>query len=150
MLLSVLMAVVKKVTLKEGWFNMATKLDDKSKISFSDVLTNKAEDRAINAFNDSLSNRLNNKKNYKTNDYINLETYAPNFNKEGADIPTAGKAIEAADSEMKREISRAPAPSMVDKIRGAIGIKKGGKVKSNASKRADGCCQKGHTKGRMI
>jgi len=30
------------------------------------------------------------------------------------------------------------------------GYKKGGKVKSKASKRADGCCEKGHTKGRVI
>ena len=31
------------------------------------------------------------------------------------------------------------------------GFKKGGKVKaSSASKRADGCCKKGKTKGRMI
>jgi hypothetical protein len=30
------------------------------------------------------------------------------------------------------------------------GKKKGGKVRSHASKRADGCCQKGHTKGRMV
>jgi hypothetical protein len=28
--------------------------------------------------------------------------------------------------------------------------KKGGKVKSSASKRADGCCVKGKTKGRMV
>ena len=110
----------------------------------------KAEDRAINAFNDSLTNRLNNKKDYKTNDYINLETYAPNFNKEGADIPTAGKAIEAADSEIKREISRAPKATTIDKIRSAIGIKKGGKVKSSASKRADGIATKGFTKGRYM
>jgi hypothetical protein len=119
---------------KEGWFDMGTK----------------AEDRAINAFNDSLTNRLNNKKDYKTNDYINLETYAPNFNKEGADIPTAGKAIEAADYEIKREISRAPKATTIDKIRSAIGIKKGGKVKSSASKRADGIATKGFTKGRYM
>jgi hypothetical protein len=29
-------------------------------------------------------------------------------------------------------------------------MKKGGSVKSSASKRADGCCKKGKTKGRMV
>jgi hypothetical protein len=32
----------------------------------------------------------------------------------------------------------------------ASGMKKGGKVKSSASKRADGCCVKGKTKGKMV
>ena len=30
------------------------------------------------------------------------------------------------------------------------GFKKGGRVKSSASKRADGCAQRGKTKGRMV
>lgn len=30
------------------------------------------------------------------------------------------------------------------------GMKKGGMVKSSVSKRADGCCVKGKTKGRMV
>jgi hypothetical protein len=33
---------------------------------------------------------------------------------------------------------------------GYKGYKKGGKVVSSASKRADGCCVKGKTKGRMV
>jgi hypothetical protein len=32
----------------------------------------------------------------------------------------------------------------------ADGMKKGGKVKSSASKRADGCCVKGKTKGKYL
>ena len=32
----------------------------------------------------------------------------------------------------------------------AVGMKKGGMVKSSASRRADGCAVKGKTKGRMI
>ena len=35
-------------------------------------------------------------------------------------------------------------------IRAAMGMKKGGSVKSSASKRADGCATKGKTKGRMV
>ena len=31
-----------------------------------------------------------------------------------------------------------------------LNLKKGGSVKSSASKRADGCCVKGKTKGRMV
>ena len=33
---------------------------------------------------------------------------------------------------------------------GAPAMKKGGMVKSSASKRADGCAQRGKTKGRMV
>ena len=35
-------------------------------------------------------------------------------------------------------------------IRRAKGMKKGGSVKSSASKRADGCCIKGKTRGKMV
>lgn len=35
-------------------------------------------------------------------------------------------------------------------IRAAMGMKKGGSVKSSASKRADGCATRGKTKGRMV
>jgi hypothetical protein len=37
----------------------------------------------------------------------------------------------------------------VDTMGNVTGMKKGGKV-SSASKRADGCCTKGKTKGRMV
>jgi hypothetical protein len=37
----------------------------------------------------------------------------------------------------------------VDTMGNPTGMKKGGKIKSSASKRADGCIEKGHTKGRF-
>lgn len=37
-----------------------------------------------------------------------------------------------------------------DEKKKASGMKKGGMVKSSASKRADGCAQRGKTKGRMV
>jgi hypothetical protein len=37
-----------------------------------------------------------------------------------------------------------------EKKRETRGMKKGGMVKSSASKRADGCAQRGKTKGRMV
>jgi len=37
----------------------------------------------------------------------------------------------------------------VDVMGGVTGMKKGGKV-SSASKRADGCCTKGKTRGKMV
>ena len=53
---------------------------------------------------------------------------------ESADDPTVRQARREAAAEERRE---------------ARGMKKGGKV-SSASSRADGCCTKGKTKGRMI
>jgi hypothetical protein len=38
----------------------------------------------------------------------------------------------------------------VDTMGNVTGMKKGGKVKSSASKRADGCCVKGKTKGKYL
>ena len=54
------------------------------------------------------------------------------------------KKLEAEDAAMKQKFK-----TSVEKIRGVIGMKKGGSV-SSASKRADGCAIKGKTKGRMI
>ena len=52
---------------------------------------------------------------------------------EAIDDPRARKAMREAGAEERRE---------------ARGMKKGGMV--SASKRADGCCVKGKTKGRMV
>jgi hypothetical protein len=53
------------------------------------------------------------------------------------------------DEEKKR---RAAEAGMVPDQGGAapMPMKKGGSVKSSASKRADGCCTKGKTKGRIV
>ena len=40
--------------------------------------------------------------------------------------------------------------SGIAKALGGKGMKKGGSVKSSASKRADGCCVKGKTKGKYL
>jgi len=40
--------------------------------------------------------------------------------------------------------------SMPQHVTKAMGMKKGGSVKSSASKRGDGCAQRGKTKGRMV
>jgi hypothetical protein len=69
-----------------------------------------------------------------------------------------------ADAEMKRESRGVPKPANFDAIQEAkrdaqdakdrkkisdMGYKKGGSVGS-ASKRADGCCIKGKTRGKMV
>jgi hypothetical protein len=53
------------------------------------------------------------------------------------------------DEEKKR---RAAESGMVPDQGGAapMPMKKGGSVKSSASKRADGCCTKGKTRGKMV
>ena len=107
--------------------------------------------RIADSYNSAVMGALSGKKNYKNSDYLNLETYAPDFKKSGATPEEARQALEAADSEMRRESRRGDTkpPSTLDKIRASIGMKKGGKV-SSASKRADGIAQRGKTKGRMI
>lgn len=52
---------------------------------------------------------------------------------------------EAKDEEMRKKMKAAP----TTKTEMGEGFAKGGKV-SSASKRADGCAQRGKTKGRMI
>lgn len=54
------------------------------------------------------------------------------------------REMENKDAKFKESVK-----SGVEKIRGVFGMKKGGKV-SSASKRADGCCVKGKTKGKML
>jgi hypothetical protein len=51
------------------------------------------------------------------------------------------KALEAEVAAGRKTKAQAQAEA---------GMKKGGKVKSNASKRADGCCVKGKTRGKMV
>jgi hypothetical protein len=76
----------------------------------------------------------------------------------------ADKKQRQADAEMKRESRGVQKPANFDAIEEAkqdakdaaarkkisdMGYKKGGSV-SSASKRADGCCVKGKTRGKMV
>lgn len=80
------------------------------------------------------------------------------------DMMPSRKATREAASEMKRESRGIPKPVNFDAIEEAkqdakdaadrkkisdMGYKKGGSV-SSASKRADGCCVKGKTRGKMV
>ena len=56
--------------------------------------------------------------------------------------------VTASDDEQKARI-RSVLEEEDKKRKTASGMKKGGKV-SSASKKADGCCIKGKTKGRMV
>ena len=60
----------------------------------------------------------------------------------------ARNAYEGKEEEKKRKEAEAAAAVPAGTVP-ASGMKKGGKV-SSASKRADGCCIKGKTKGRMV
>jgi hypothetical protein len=51
------------------------------------------------------------------------------------------------EKELKKELERERA---MGRAPASQGMKKGGSVKSSASKRADGCAQRGKTKGRMV
>ena len=59
-------------------------------------------------------------------------------------VKAAGRA---EDSESRREENRAKAMKSVNE---AGSFKKGGMIKSTASKRADGCAKRGKTRGKMI
>ena len=80
------------------------------------------------------------------------------------DMMPSRKAAREAGAEMKRESRGIPKPINFDAIQEAkqdaidanarkkisdMGYKKGGSVGS-ASKRADGCCIKGKTRGKMV
>jgi hypothetical protein len=69
----------------------------------------------------------------------------------GGVVPTLAKEMyndykdDKEDDKKKKEARAAMAAKTP-----APGMKKGGMVKSSASKRADGCAQRGKTKGRMV
>ena len=74
-----------------------------------------------------------------------------------ANYKTPGKEVkmDAPQSEVEKEMDdfakRARERAAQRKLeKTAIGKKKGGSVKSSASKRADGIAQRGKTKGRMV
>jgi len=70
--------------------------------------------------------------------------YAPKrFGKEG--IKISSPADEGLEKYMPRKVSTKESLSP-----GEEAMKRGGKVRSSASKRADGIAQKGHTKGRYM
>jgi hypothetical protein len=61
-----------------------------------------------------------------------------------ADNTKKQREMDAKDAKFKDTVK-----SGVDKVRGALGFKKGGSV-SSASKRADGIAVKGKTRGRIV
>jgi len=73
----------------------------------------------------------------------------------GGAIPSAiaRDAQKAREAEEAQAAETKAAEAMMAKrdaeARAAQGMKKGGKV-SSVSKRADGCCSKGHTRGKMV
>jgi len=109
----------------------------------------KNEIRAADAYNKTVTDTMKTGKKSPTSDYHNLETYSKINKNKAIDLEEAGKALDESDSEMSRESRRGDTKptSTMQKIRSAIGMKKGGKV--SASSRADGIAQKGKTKGRM-
>jgi len=114
--------------------------------------TNDAEVRAANAYRKMLEGNT-------TSDALNLETYSrmpKNSLFMARNMEEAGKAIEAADMEKKREENRGGKATLLERAKGELGLKKGGMVKkpkskaSTASKRADGIAQRGKTRGKMV
>ena len=93
-------------------------------------------------------NKLSPKETYKAikNDMAMLKGTAPS-----PKYPTANRDIKDR-LEKDSDVGRFASPGIGDmgQFAGSDGMKKGGKVRSSASKRADGIATKGHTKGRYI
>jgi len=60
------------------------------------------------------------------------------------------KFIHGENKELDKKATQAAREAGAEERREARGMKKGGSVKSSASKRADGIAKKGKTKGRMV
>jgi hypothetical protein len=74
-----------------------------------------------------------------------VKDYVP----ESADgSPTPKKYLDYADQEGKEAVEKKSKKGK--KAGGTVNMKKGGMIKSSASKRADGVAKKGKTKGRMV
>jgi len=79
----------------------------------------------------------NNKPKYPTEEELKRQGYST------AEIEAI---MNAYDAKRREEENKAP----TTRTEMSKGFKKGGKVKSSASKRADGCAKKGKTRGKMI
>ena len=75
-----------------------------------------------------------------TSDYLRLKSYAPFYQGKKDTYENTLKALQEADTDLMREEKKATR---------AKGMKKGGMVGS-ASKRADGCAQRGKTRVKMV
>jgi len=117
------MDVLLKDILREGWFDMAK---DPANIPMKgNALSPKAQYYAIQTDQDTFENSEHPK--------------------------TDTAALDAKDRLAKdSEVGRYAVPGAGGDLGLFAGKKKGGAIKSHASKRADGCCKKGHTKGRMV
>ena len=60
------------------------------------------------------------------------------------------KKLTTRDQTLDKKATQAAREAGAEERREARGMKKGGSVKSSASKRADGIAKKGKTKGRMV
>ena len=77
------------------------------------------------------------------NDAVTKETQKGHATYESDNVKKQ-KEMETKDAKFKETIKQG-----VEKVRGVLGMKKGGKVGS-AYSRADGCAQRGKTKGRVV
>lgn len=101
-----------------------------------------------------------------------MDTYRKPSDKESAKLDSARKKVQegiAGEKDLLSKVSTTMAKSARDDIKSGMkmresvsekaregeayqnaGYKKGGMVKSSASKRADGCAIKGKTRGKMV
>jgi hypothetical protein len=73
-----------------------------------------------------------------------------NFLKSIAKVVEAVPNAKSASSEVGGMYKRLTAADIEEENKKKMGMKKGGQVKSSASKRADGCAQRGKTRGKMV
>ena len=103
------------------------------------VFTKKQEDQIRRAFD-------------KIDKDLGLDKY--DYKKDTADLKRLLKKAEKARSSSPRGSAGGGGmnPTDIEKVPGKrpMKMKKGGMVKSSASKRADGCAVKGKTRGKMV
>ena len=75
---------------------------------------------------------------------VELEKAQQGYQKYEAEQQTAQKKIDEQDKAARETMQK-----VKEKVKSFLPFKSGGKV-SSASKRADGCAQRGKTKGRMV
>jgi hypothetical protein len=81
-------------------------------------------------------------------DRINMGTYVPGFEKgRTIEVEEGMKGLREAENETKRESRGKKDTSLRGKFREMTGMASGGMT---ASSRADGCCVKGKTRGKMV
>jgi len=133
---------------KSGYTGYTGRTKDGATVMFREPTTKESARGAKYSFDMDKEGMKTGYETYKMKDDPTSEQISKKLGSADEDAIAKVKAAgRAEDSESRREENRAKAMKSVNETGS---FKKGGMIKSSASKRADGCAKRGKTRGKMI